>query len=561
MNYKKIFTGVLLIGLLGACSKKLDSLLPNPNSPSPETADVDLYLNYVQLNFVGFFGNASDLGGLLVRQQQLSGPTYQNAFSAQSFDGLWSTAYAEIVKNADALIPIAEDQKKFVQAGIAKILKAYTLATMVDDFGDIPYTEINLGAGNANPHVDGGASVYAAALALIESAIADFSATGASSPPTNDLFYGGSTSKWKTFANTLKLKLYMAQRLVDNSVESKVSELINGGNLIDASDASEDFDFKYGTTIDAPDSRNPHYAANYTSTGVNDYINTYFLWAVCYEKGFLIDPRRRFYFYRQNTSYSNVNDQTCPCAFSNRPSYFPPEMPYCLPSPLLGGNGYWGRDHGDNTGTPPDGELKTAWGLYPAGGEFDHQQATKVTLELGGKGAGIQPIWDASFTDFLQAEAALVYPSLELDARALLEKGIRASISKVLGFGKTIGVDVLLLYPTYYPSQTTIDVYVNKVLSLYDGAEDNDAKMNIIMREYLIAAWGNGVEPYNNYRRTGKPDNMQLTAYSANPGFFIRSFYYPAVFVERNLNAPAQRTLGTTVSKVFWDNNPDDFIK
>ncbi|HRI19437.1 MAG TPA: SusD/RagB family nutrient-binding outer membrane lipoprotein [Panacibacter sp.] len=559
MNFKKILMGILLISLLGACSKKLDSLLPDPNSPAPSTADVDLYLNYVQLSFSGFVNTASDYGSLLTRQQQLGGPTYQNAFSSQSFDGMWTTAYAEIIKNADALIPLAEDQKKYIQAGIAKIIKAYTIATMVDDFGDIPYTEINLGFENSNPHIDGGASVYAAALALIESALTDFTATGASSAPTNDLFYGGSATKWATFAKTLKLKLYMQQRLVDNTVESKITDLLNDGDLIDNS--AEDFDFKYGTTIDAPDSRHPHYASNYTSTGAGEYINTYFLWAVCYEKGLLIDPRRRFYFYRQNTSYSNVNDQTCPCAFSTRPSYFPPEMPYCLPTLLVGGHGYWGRDHGDNTGIPPDGQYRTAWGIYPAGGEYDHSQAAKVTLEMGGKGAGIQPIWDASFTSFLKAEAAIVYPSTGLDARALLEAGMRTSIAKVLGYGKTVGVDVALLYPTFYPSQATIDAYVTKVLSLYDGAEDNDAKLNIIMREYLIAAWGNGIEPYNNYRRTGKPDNMQLTAYSSDPGYFIRSFYYPAVFVERNLNAPAQKTLGTTVSKVFWDNNPDDFIK
>ena len=29
-------------------------------------------------------------------------------------------------------------------------------------------------------------------------------------------------------------------------------------------------------------------------------------------------------------------------------------------------------------------------------------------------------------------------------------------------------------------------------------------RLNVIMKEYFIALWGNGIESYNNYRRTGK---------------------------------------------------------
>ena len=51
MNYKKLLIALLIVGTLGSCAKKLDELLVNPNSPDPNTADVDLYLNYVQLEF------------------------------------------------------------------------------------------------------------------------------------------------------------------------------------------------------------------------------------------------------------------------------------------------------------------------------------------------------------------------------------------------------------------------------------------------------------------------------------------------------------------------------
>jgi hypothetical protein len=84
---------------------------------------------------------------------------------------------------------------------------------------------------------------------------------------------------------------------------------------------------------------------------------------------------------------------------------------------------------------------------------------------------------------------------------------------------------------------------------------------NIILTEYYIAAWGNGLEVYNNYRRTGCPNNMQLSVGVPNPGLFIRSFFYPSVFVNLNASAPKQKTPGVAANKVFWDNNPDNFIK
>ncbi|MEQ1623389.1 MAG: SusD/RagB family nutrient-binding outer membrane lipoprotein, partial [Sediminibacterium sp.] len=95
----------------------------------------------------------------------------------------------------------------------------------------------------------------------------------------------------------------------------------------------------------------------------------------------------------------------------------------------------------------------------------------------------------------------------------------------------------------------------------YDAATTDDARLNIIMKEYYIAAWGNGVETYNSLRRTGKPDNIQLVVTTASPGVFMRSFTYPSVYMNRNLNAPTQKTPGTAANKVFWDNNPDNFIK
>jgi len=593
MTIKKIFSGLLVIGVLAgtsSCKKSLDNLLNNPNYPGTTTADVDLYLNQVQLSFNNFWVTASDYGAQLVRQQQWIGPFYRNGYTPSTFDGEWETAYSGgsavfgayggalgpsatayggVIPNADALIKLATTQKKYIQSGIAKVLKAFTLATLVDDFGDIPYSEADLGNANTNPKVDPGAAVYTGVLSLLDSAIADLQNTNAAPGPANDLFYpgGDEVANWVTFAKTLKLKLYMQTRLVDNTATAKIQALLSENDLIN--DPSQDFVFKYGTSITAPDSRHEHYALDYVNSGgVGEYICNYFMWMLTAQKyggsvNLSGDPRTRYYFYRQSTSYSWANSQTCPCFVnsqygnSNFPAWYPSvpdKTPYCVI-----GKGYMGRDHGDNSGAPPDGNFRTAFGVYPAAGQFDAEQHQAVTLTMGGQGAGINPIWLSSFTSFLEAEAALTLNITTAGApRDLLQAGVQTSIDKVMNFPAAVNVTP---DPAYVPSATQVSNYINLVLNNYDNATTDDARLNIIMTEYYLASWGNGVEPYNNYRRTGKPDNAQLAVAVPNPGFFMRSFYYPSVFVNRNSNAPVQKTPGDAVQKVFWDNNPDNFVK
>jgi len=570
MNYRKIIPGIVGILLLAgfvSCKKQFDKLLTNPNYPSPSTADVDLYLNEVQLDFNYFWTSAADYGGQLSRMQHWTGPFYRNGYTPASFDGQWTNAYAGVFTNVNALIPLAQSQKKYFQSGIARTLKAFTLGTLVDNFGDVPYSEATLGNDNTVPKIDPGATTYAAVQTMLDSAIIDFTKTGAATFAGTDLYYGGNKANWLALAKTLKLKFYMQARLVDNTVTTKIQALLTENKLINA--AAQDFVFKYGTSITSPDSRHTHYATDYTNNGNGEYLSNYYMWLLTTQKyGGTVtltgDPRMRYYFYRQIGNYNWATSATCPCfaksqfgAAPNYPSWYPTvpdQTPYCTV-----GRGYHGRDHGDNSGAPPDGSYTTAWGVYPAGGQFDANQFAAVGLSMGGQGAGINPIWLSSFTSFLKAEAALTLGiTSQGTAKTLLSAGVTASINKVMAFPATVNVTP---DPAYVPGAAQVNSYLSLVQSNYDTATSNDSRLNIVMSEYYLALWGNGVEAYNNYRRTGKPANAQIPVAVPNPGFFMRSFFYPSVFVNRNSNAPAQKDPGNAVQKVFWDNNPDNFIK
>ena len=248
-----------------------------------------------------------------------------------------------------------------------------------------------LGVEFPNPEVDAGADIYAAVEALLNEAIIDFNKTE-KAPPSNDLFYGGDEAKWIRLINTLKLKLYVQSRLVDNSVASKIDAIVASGDYITS--AADDFQMQWSSTSTNPDSRHPEFGPNFDN-GTAEYMNTTFMYWMADEKA-VRDPRIRYYFYRQvDVNTTNVNEQSCITQFP--PAHYELEDIFCN----FSNEGFWGRVHGDANGIPPDRGKRTTFGLYPVGGLFDDDSFQTITSRnISTQGAGISPFLLASYVDF-----------------------------------------------------------------------------------------------------------------------------------------------------------------
>ena len=541
---KKIKISIIALFTIMVSSCELD-LLDNPNAVTPNNIDVNFLLSNIQTSFSGHFNNVSDPGMRLTRMLNQGAAIYENAVGPGNFNGTWTTAYAGILNDVKTIIPIAEKSELFVHAGIERTIRAYVSSSLVDGFGDVPYTDA-LNAENFTPKADGGASVYTAAIADLDKAIENFNATskGAAS---GDLMYGGSTDSWIRIANTIKLKLLLNRRLIDKAGStSAINALIAGNRLV--STAGQNFVWRFGSNLTNPDTRHPRYAGQYLPTGGGDYQSNSYMGALHNDKS-SPDPRIRYYFYRPVIVNSrDVN--AIRCITNERPAHYRASDVFCYPTSV----GYWGRDHLSNEGIPPDNLLRTAWGLYPAGGLYDNNAARGVSLGAGAGGAGIHPIMMRSFVDFMLAESALTLGTTG-DPKALLKSAIEKSMADVraLATGSTEASKI-----TAFEADQKIDwaksveAYVTEVLARYDDATTDAAKMNIIGTEYWLALHGNGVEAYNLYRRTGTPNNQQ-PALEANPGGFARSYFYPLVYITRNSNAKQKANV---TLPVFWDNNP-----
>ena len=428
--------------------------------------------------------------------------------------------------------------------GIAKTIKAMVLMDLVDTYGNVPFSEA-LNASNFNPKTDEGSTIYAAAFKLLDEASAHFTVATSGGTP-NDYYYGRNYTRWNRLVNTLKLRYFLNTKLVNAAASTAgINALIAGNALIGTGD---DFVFRFGTTNADPDSRHPKFAGQYTQGGV-DYQSTDYMHHLTVEKGF-DDPRVRYYMYRQVlTNTTNVDEQECVSQIAP-PHYLVGNYPYCNPA---GNKGYWGRDHLDPDGIPPDGLKRTAYGAFPSGGRFDNNSAVPVSNPaLGMRGAGIHPIMLAAYVDFMLAEAALTLGTTG-NAKTLLLSGIQKHMDYVRAFavagaeGATINA-----FEPAATFTTRVTNYQNYVGAQYDAATTNDTRMNVVGREYWLSLYGNGMESYNLYRRTGKPARMQ-PGLEAITGPFVRSFLYPNNYMVTNTKAVQKQNLAT---QVFWDKNP-----
>jgi len=571
----KLFKNILILVLAGsmvACDMTEFDLQADPNAVTPENASVNDLYNNIVLNFEQVYSSSYYQPGAMARMFYQGGSfVYLNSISPTTLNGLWFNAYADLFPDIDAMLALTEERGLDIHSGSAKIMKAYALMVLVDLLGDVPLTESGQGTDLISPSADPGEQVYAAAIDLLDEAIAQLDGTNAAAP-TNDLFYGGDADSWIKAANTLKLRAALNTRLISpGESASTINSLVSGGNII--TDAADDFQFRFGSERNNPNSRHDFYNSHY-ETGDGAYLSNYFMWLLVGDKedsngNDVTDPRLRFYFYQKIEDAAGQDATTYSCHFSilpdqsEKPDHWDdvdPELPYCI----VPGTGYSGRDHLNSEGIPPDGPIRTSYGLYPGGGQFDWDQYedTRQRGTSGGLGQGIWPIMLSSFTDFMLAEAALTIGT-NGDPRALLESGIRKSIDKVFSFTslvpQTMSMEVedrgefFTVEERFVPDQDDIDAYVDNVLRIYDEAGSDAERLAVVIKEYYIAAWGNGVEAYNMYRRTGYPDNVQ-PGLEPEVGQFVRSFFLPADHVTRNQNA----TQKSITDRVFWDDGSAD---
>ena len=149
---------LILGGLVNACDFFDLDLTSDPDAVTLDDANPDYALNAMQRDLKSFFNydvntqyeGINKLGMEVTRMMNPFGGTYENAYNPQTMDYAWSDAYEGVLMDAHTFLPVYEENEWWIHAGITKILQAYLMVTLVDFFGDIPWTE-SFDATNFNP--------------------------------------------------------------------------------------------------------------------------------------------------------------------------------------------------------------------------------------------------------------------------------------------------------------------------------------------------------------------------------------------------------------------------
>jgi hypothetical protein len=543
-NMKKlsIFLFLILGVVFTSCETTDLDLLDDPNDVTLDKANLERYLVAIQLDFKTFVETMGRNGAQLTRIEYMFGRTYQGNYTPENTNFEWAVAYQGMFSDIVGAESLAIEQGANNHLAVMNIMKAYTLMTLVDFYGDVPFSEASNPSEFPFPTVDDDAAVYAAAIDLLDLAASQLAEGGPNLE--TDFFYGNDFTLWARALNTMKMNAYLNTRLVDSDALNKFNGIVSSGNYI--ASTAQDFQFTYGTSEVNPDTRHPAYAADYGESGAGRYRSNWLMELMLNNN----DPRIRYYFNRQNICTPGTigaDGEACnpigaqiQCSLQNKPPHYPADMTYCNID-----NGYWGRDHGNDEGIPPDSFRRTAMGVYPAGGKFDSETFESVQLGQGGGGAGITPVMLASWVDLMRAEAAMAAGNTG-SAGTLLQNALTKSIAKVQSFESLdSSADAM-----FVPSSTDVNNYKNSIANAFNSGSNTD-KWNVLAEQTFVSYYGNGINPYNFYRRTGYPTTLQFNI-EASPGGFVRSFLYPANEATTNANITQKTNVGV---QVFWDNN------
>lgn len=154
----------------------------------------------------------------------------------------WNALYRDCIEDLrsaktnitnDISIPTANKQNA---TAVAEVLEIYAWSTLVETFGNIPYSEA-FNADNLQPKYDDQTAIYTDLITRLDAVIAKFDASTSTGLGANDLINNGSTAQWIRFANSMKLRMAMVIADADPAKAKTMAEAAASKVITSNSDA------------------------------------------------------------------------------------------------------------------------------------------------------------------------------------------------------------------------------------------------------------------------------------------------------------------------------------
>lgn len=555
---------LIKIAVLGAviltstsCKKYLD-VNTNPNDPTYSTPNIVLPQAIVRAaNTVvsyddfgawtaGYKANAGGYGGF--------GTQWTYEYTTSDYNGMWTNAYAAINQLNYVIANTTPDGTLKYYNAMARIMKSYVYQRLVDQYGDVPYSETGLGVANLSPKYDKYSDVYKAVYADLDASIAVMN----TAPVTNvtvavtgaqDPLYGGSSTvnlaKWIQLANTVKLKMLVRTQAVADltswvATAKATLPTTSAGYITDDAIVNPGFS-----------------SANASQWNTKWASYTYDINGASIGAGLSQLPTPWILsFYNGNKLTDNERGREIYLSFGATVSQTIGLTAISFIGPAT-----------NQLGFDVDPVKRSIAGSYwYSGYAFPAGRVTGTNANASTTNTGVlksstmgQPILTAAESYFLQAEAALpsvnIIPGLVGTSQTLFESGITASYN-YLGknpagsyINTTPAATLMASYKTANPTSRLVN------FNLASGvAQQLEA---IITQKYIAVNFIHSEEGYNEFRRTGYPTIVTGSTVATEtfaslkaPNNLPARVLYPAVeFQVNSTNVPKGIT---TKTKLFY---------
>lgn len=525
---KKIYIIGLIFAMIFAGCADLDDINTDPNNP--KDIDPDLMLLDIQFSpaaewqemvryfvYPGGFMNQWTGYNAIVQYGGL-GIKHSNYH-----ERMWTTYYPGVIKSAtDIVRKYKDDPAKVNTVSMARVLRVQNFLKLTDYYGDVPYSEAGLGYydGILKPKYDTQESIYKDFLKELKEAAASFD----TSRPVakSDFYYKGDLSKWKKFANSLRLRIAIRLVKVDPALAKDEAEDAIRSGVFTSND-----DICY---VKYEDVQNPN-SGKYVGNGVSNFLYKTSIWLSTEFVSTLEnnnDPRLLLYCasYLNNAARTDITEQVR-------------AKRSCYAAMTVQAQKY---SYAPNTEYPDDNQ---ALKLLIDGKE---QNVALAYTRL--RPAKYITAFDAPYiylsyaeVEFLIAEAAHRKWDVQGGAESHYKAGIEAALKQWTLFNASI-------------SNSDIENYLNEPNIVFD---ENNA-LNQINTQLWILHLLDPLETWSNWRRSGYPElifhNYEPARNQSN-GTFPRRMQYP--LEEQIKNADNYNEASSRIGeddwtkRVWWD--------
>ncbi|MFI5136233.1 MAG: SusD/RagB family nutrient-binding outer membrane lipoprotein [Sphingobacteriales bacterium] len=504
---------------VASCKKDFLSQEVNPNSPSVTTPQLTLAGALATTAAIVNGGDYSNFG-VWVQYWTNSGNYVPNAaldafqINNTSFTQPWIDLYQNLtnynsLQTTSAAVPADANFR-----AIAMIMKAYDFEQLVDQFGDVPYSQAFQPSTILFPAYDSGQAIYNDLVKQLDAAIALINSSGsATNPGVSDIVFGGNMVGWKKFANSIKLRLAIRQsNLGTNAAATDLAATSAEGYLDGNLDAEANPGYANLAGKQSPFWANYGVDANGNATFPNVYYrgNKFFI----NKLNSFNDPRTTSIYYGTSGSLGLT----------------------------IAGNTF-----GDPQGSPT---VQSNPGTSAVGPGLLISASQNAILFSGAESL------------FLQAEALLKGYSIGTpfpSAQKAYEAAITASFVAMKAGSVTTydgnGNPTTTAYASNATSAALAVTYYSQAIPNVGWAASPNQLEAIIYQKWIALDGYNVLEPYLEYERTGfpiLPNPVSIDPTALSTTLPVRQFYPQEELNTNAANLAKEGTINIFTTKIFW---------